>query len=539
MQPDVEHSVADALDVQEYSSIHTTVLPSGLCVEYALHGHPEAPEKLVLVMGLAAEKEAWSAFVTAFFRVSGNLKRFQIVAMDNRGVGGTDAPNEWMYSTSSMAQDVLMLTEHLQWPSFHLAGVSMGGMISQELAHAAPSRVLSLTLLVSSPGFREAPWPGWAQISAYLSLIGNLFKRTLHARTMTMLRVLYPVEYLENPTVTSSLYTIHSSRLKASRLRLRGLLGQYAAVLGHRMTRQRLGEIKAASIPVLIIDGGKDRLLPSSHSSTLGLRLHGTHTTTVVIAESGHGIFAQYRTDVVGALMRHICRLMPMTPIPTSAIVGGVKDILHGSASTILTTATQIYGPFLLGGFLVFEVLRRCFPKLYTCQPTSVPGEGVRWIPHVWTVTDDKIMEVCGLDTLIFFRFLRMGKHLAAFAVILSIGLFPAYSSTKLLEQEDFIDRLTISGLPRNDPRLWATVFAAVAMTLFTMYSIARECQVYKERRHQFLAKASTQQYSVLIDDIPEHLRSHAALKRYFHAIFPNQVEFCYIAVECRALERQ
>ncbi|ETV77988.1 hypothetical protein H257_08213 [Aphanomyces astaci] len=230
---------------------------------------------------------------------------------------------------------------------------------------------------------------------------------------------------------------------------------------------------------------------------------------------------------------------MPITPIPTSAIVGGVKDILHGSASTILTTATQIYGPFLLGGFLVFEVLRRCFPKLYTCQPTSVPGEGVRWIPHVWTVTDDKIMEVCGLDTLIFFRFLRMGKHLAAFAVILSIGLFPAYSSTKLLEQEDFIDRLTISGLPRNDPRLWATVFAAVAMTLFTMYSIARECQVYKERRHQFLAKASTQQYSVLIDDIPEHLRSHAALKRYFHAIFPNQVEFCYIAVECRALERQ
>ena len=54
-----------------------------------------------------------------------------------------------------MAQDVLDLLEHLQWTaarSVHIVGISMGGMISLELAKAAPERFASMTLISTTSG---------------------------------------------------------------------------------------------------------------------------------------------------------------------------------------------------------------------------------------------------------------------------------------------------------------------------------------------------------------------------------------------------
>ena len=61
-----------------------------------------------------------------------------------------------------MAKDALGLVDHLQWKKFHLVGISMGGMISLELAVLAPDRLLSLTLLATHAGglSGRAPVPG-------------------------------------------------------------------------------------------------------------------------------------------------------------------------------------------------------------------------------------------------------------------------------------------------------------------------------------------------------------------------------------------
>lgn len=71
---------------------------------------------------------------------------------DNRGVGFSDAP-KGVYSTSQMAQDTLELLDALGWRSdVHIAGVSMGGMISLELVLADPKRFSSLVLTSTNAG---------------------------------------------------------------------------------------------------------------------------------------------------------------------------------------------------------------------------------------------------------------------------------------------------------------------------------------------------------------------------------------------------
>ena len=57
-----------------------------------------------------------------------------------------------------MAQDGIKLADHLEWELFHVAGISMGGMISQEIALAVPHRVSTLNLAVTHSG-GPGSWP--------------------------------------------------------------------------------------------------------------------------------------------------------------------------------------------------------------------------------------------------------------------------------------------------------------------------------------------------------------------------------------------
>lgn len=69
--------------------------------------------------------------------------------MDNRGSGHSSKPL-MRYSTSEMARDVLEVVDHLGWiqeRQLHAVGISMGGMIAQELAMLVPDRLASLNLL--------------------------------------------------------------------------------------------------------------------------------------------------------------------------------------------------------------------------------------------------------------------------------------------------------------------------------------------------------------------------------------------------------
>jgi len=98
-----------------------------------------AGEPLVLVMGFGGDHLAWGLQLPAF------AARFRVIAFDNRGVGQTDAP-DIPYSIAMMADDTVGLIDALGIDRAHVCGVSMGGMIAQEIALRHPARVRTLAL---------------------------------------------------------------------------------------------------------------------------------------------------------------------------------------------------------------------------------------------------------------------------------------------------------------------------------------------------------------------------------------------------------
>ncbi|KAL0934831.1 alpha beta hydrolase fold family [Colletotrichum truncatum] len=118
-------------------------------IAWEIHGH--GPSKILFIMGLAGVKTSWQR-QTKYFGHD-NASRYSVLILDNRGMGGSEVPYG-RYTTSAMAYDALDVLKHVGWTdprSVHLFGISMGGMISQELAFAAPNLFASVTFLCTAP----------------------------------------------------------------------------------------------------------------------------------------------------------------------------------------------------------------------------------------------------------------------------------------------------------------------------------------------------------------------------------------------------
>jgi pimeloyl-ACP methyl ester carboxylesterase len=138
-------------------------------IEYEVDG-PDDGEPMLLVMGLGAQLVAWPRDVVDGLADGG----FRVIRMDNRDIGlstKTEAPvptraalfkafahrryAQADYLISDMAADAVALLDYLGVGAAHVVGVSMGGMIAQQLTIDHPERVLSLCSIMSNTGNRR------------------------------------------------------------------------------------------------------------------------------------------------------------------------------------------------------------------------------------------------------------------------------------------------------------------------------------------------------------------------------------------------
>ncbi len=148
----------------------TASLTSGIELCYQTFGSPD-DEPLLLVMGLGGPMIWWDDDLCERLADLG----FYVIRYDNRDTGRSSRaegrvakatlvraflgrPVRAPYSIADLADDAFGLLDHLGLESAHLAGVSMGGMITQTMAITAPERVRSLTSIMSSTGRRSVGW---------------------------------------------------------------------------------------------------------------------------------------------------------------------------------------------------------------------------------------------------------------------------------------------------------------------------------------------------------------------------------------------
>jgi 3-oxoadipate enol-lactonase len=102
---------------------------------------------LVLIQGMGFDSHEWEPVLRKLRR------HFRLVLVDNRGSGRSDLPTG-SFGVADMAGDVVAALDGAGVRKARMMGVSLGGMVAQELAVAYPERVDGLVLVSATPG-----WP--------------------------------------------------------------------------------------------------------------------------------------------------------------------------------------------------------------------------------------------------------------------------------------------------------------------------------------------------------------------------------------------
>ena len=162
-------------------------------MHYARHGTVEIAYEtfgssdgapLLLISGTAVQMLIWPDEFCQTLADCG----FHVARFDNRDTGLSthlhDAPTpSWLktmlrpstapYRLSDMAGDALAVMDALEWPTAHIVGASLGGMVAQTLAIEHPDRVRTLTSIMSTPSSRIATRPTLATIRAMTRIAGQ------------------------------------------------------------------------------------------------------------------------------------------------------------------------------------------------------------------------------------------------------------------------------------------------------------------------------------------------------------------------------
>lgn len=246
----------------------------GLDIWYESISPKEASKgSILLIMGISNDALGWpQKFITAFVD-SG----YQVIRFDHRGTGMSDWVKDWddkkPYSLEDMAEDGLAVLNTIGVKKAHVVGISMGGMIAQELAINHPNRVLSLTSLMSS-GFIEDPELPKISLNTAIELIKvslkygiiggekNNIKLHLSSRIILMGSAKYDLDI--KGLSEQVLYNIRRRNGYNSSVSKQ----HQAAVF---LSGSRYKKLKAISIPTLIIHGKSDPFIPIEHGKKCAL----------------------------------------------------------------------------------------------------------------------------------------------------------------------------------------------------------------------------------------------------------------------------
>jgi pimeloyl-ACP methyl ester carboxylesterase len=211
--------------------------------------------------------------------------RFECILFDNRASGRSDAP--WRpTSMPELAADAAGLIDALGLGAAHVYGVSMGGMVAQELAIRHPERVRGLVLGGTTPGGPRAARPTLAELRAL-----GAASRTRDAGWLAA--ALFSPEFRRaEPARVRELLSVFARHRAAPH----GVLAHFGAAIYHD-TLSRLGRIQA---PTLVVHGARDAMAPLANARLLAQRIPDAELA--VVPDAGHAYLLE-RPDASFAVL--------------------------------------------------------------------------------------------------------------------------------------------------------------------------------------------------------------------------------------------
>lgn len=241
-----------------------TVRGTELYYERAGSGEP-----LLLIQGMSGTHVSWGK------PFKGALEEgFDVVAFDNRGIGLSERIEE-QFTIAELAEDTAALLDELGWESAHVLGISMGGMIAQELALAHPERLRSLTLGCTYCGGSGAQL--MPQENAE-KLLAGFSSGDREQAIQAGYEVNLSPGFRADEAAFASFHEMATSVPAAREV----IQLQLQAILGHD-TSGRLGEI---ATPALILHGTVDGVLPYANGEQISTLMPGARFET--LEDVGH-----------------------------------------------------------------------------------------------------------------------------------------------------------------------------------------------------------------------------------------------------------
>lgn len=246
-------------------------------LRYTISGQGEA---LVLLMGFCGNLEWWPQPVKDYFSA-----HYQLIQLDNRGTGKSERGTK-PYTIATLADDVFLLLQELGLPKAHVLGVSMGGMIAQELAIRHPNCINRLLLINTQ---------GTIKVHRSFSLshlkFGWHYIRDKHLRKNPLLLNLIFSQAFRQQCSTEEWSMIHDAYSQSvSKERVQE---QLRAIIHWRS----IPHLKSIQIPTLVIAGTDDLLIPPKNSLELASQL--PNARFVCLKNQGHGMLYEAFDQVI------------------------------------------------------------------------------------------------------------------------------------------------------------------------------------------------------------------------------------------------
>ncbi len=292
------------------SGEQTASLPTGVDICYQTFGDAGA-DPLLLVMGLGGPMTWWNPDFCRMLAENG----FYVIRYDNRDVGRSTklhhrVPRRTIvrafgglkvrapYTLSDMAADGFALLDHLAIESANVVGISMGGMIVQTMALDNPSRVRSLTSIMSTTGRRSVGW----QDPRLAPMLLAKRRRNKEAYVETSAKLWKMIGSPLYPDTTESVRERAAETFDRG-VNPAGVMRQMLAILAQP---DRSRHLRSLRIPTLVIHGLNDRMVHVSGGRATSHAIPGSEL--LLVPGMGHDLPIALHETFVDAIRRNADR---------------------------------------------------------------------------------------------------------------------------------------------------------------------------------------------------------------------------------------